>query len=266
MDKKVNDATPKRAKIGKALRIAGDVILVLIVAVALFAIAVSVAAKKDKDGAATIFGYQLRFVRSSSMEKSEHTDVSAYKIKSIKVKSCVFVNVVPKDEQKREKWLDSVSVGDVLTFKYVYGKQETITHRVVKKESKPSGGFLITLEGDNKTDNSVVGQQIIDTSQENSPNYIIGRVVGQSYFLGLLVYAFKSTAGIVCMIIIPCLIIIALQAMRIVKVVNADKKDKMSAKQEEQANEIEQLKRQLQQLKQAAKDNAETPQREENQE
>ncbi|MFR6640980.1 MAG: hypothetical protein ACLUSP_06365 [Christensenellales bacterium] len=38
--------------------------------------------QKDGEGAATIFGYQLRFVETGSMEKSEYTDVSGYKIKA----------------------------------------------------------------------------------------------------------------------------------------------------------------------------------------
>ncbi len=230
----------------------GDVVLVAFVALAIFVLVVSIVSKKDEDGAATIFGKQMRFVLSSSMEACDETDVSNYKIKSIKVKSCVFVDVIPEDEAEREKWIEDIKVGDVLTFKYVYTKQETITHRVVKKEAKSTGGYIITLEGDNKEDKTIVGQQTIDTSKTDSPNYIIGKVTGQSYLLGLLVYAFKTPVGIACFVIVPSVIMILFQVMRIVRVVSKDKKEKIAATQATQADEIEQLKRQLAMLQQGS--------------
>ncbi len=248
--------TKTKITIKKILSIAGNVLLYLILAIAIFVLIVSITAKKDIDGTATIFGKQLRFVQSDSMGECDQTDVSAYKIKSIKIKSCVFIDVIPEDEAKREEWLKTVKAGDVLTFKYVYTNQVTITHRVVKIEPKETGGYIITLEGDNKVPVSAVGQQTvgqqtIDTSQWDSQNYIIGRVTGQSYLLGLLVYALKQPVGIVCFILVPCLIMIAFQVIRIVKVVNADKQEKATAEKASQTNEIEELKRQLAALQQA---------------
>jgi seryl-tRNA synthetase len=73
-------------------------------------------------------------------------------------------------------------------------------------------------------------------------------VTGQSYVLGLLVYAFKTPVGIVCLIIIPCLIIIAFEVMRLVKVFGKDKKEKLQAEKKKQDDEIEELKRQLAEL------------------
>lgn len=244
--------TKTKITIKKILSIVGNILLYLILVIAVFVLIVSITSKKDIDGTATVFGKQLRFVQSSSMEACDQTDVSAYKIKSIKIKSCVFIDVIPEDEVKRDEWLKTVKEGDVLTFKYVYTKQETITHRVVNIEEKATGGYIITLEGDNKVDKNTVGQQTIDTSQESSPNYIIGRVTGQSYFIGLLVYALKQPVGMVCFVIVPCLIMIAFQVMKIVKVVNADKQEKANAEKAHQSNEIEELKRQLAALQQEA--------------
>ncbi len=244
--------TKTKITIKKILNIVGNILLYLILVIAVFVLIVSITSKKDIDGTATVFGKQLRFVQSSSMEACDQTDVSAYKIKSIKIKSCVFIDVIPEDEVKRDEWLKTVKEGDVLTFKYVYTKQETITHRVVNIEEKATGGYIITLEGDNKVDKNTVGQQTIDTSQESSPNYIIGRVTGQSYFIGLLVYALKQPVGMVCFVIVPCLIMIAFQVMKIVKVVNADKQEKANAEKAHQSNEIEELKRQLAALQQEA--------------
>lgn len=215
-----------KSKVNKVLSIAGNVFTVLVAILAFFVVAVTVTAKRDSDGTATVFGLQLRFVKSGSMEKCDLTDVSGYKIKSIPVKSCIFIEVVPEDENARAEWYKKLKVGDVLTFKYTYASQETITHRIVSLDEKTNGGFVITLEGDNKSDKTNVGQQIIDTTTEKigvSRNYVIGKVVGQSYLLGLAVYAFSQPICVLFLIVIPCVVIIILQVQRIVRVTQEDK-------------------------------------------
>lgn len=250
----------KTATTKKVLRIVGDVLIFLLVAIALFAVILSIVSKKDTDGTATVFGTQLRFVQSSSMEKCAQTDVSKFKIKSIPVRSCVFVQVVPQDETQAKQWFDDVQLGDVLTIKYVVtNKQETITHRVIDKRDNGIGGWLIVLQGDNKPDGAELATQTINTSLHGeSKNYVVGKVVGQNYLLGLLVYAFKTPVGLVCMVIIPCLIIIVFEILRLARVFNADKKQKIQAQQQQQADEIENLKRQLAQLQSITQPNDQT--------
>ncbi len=237
----------------KVLSIVGNILLWIVVAFAVFVLIVSIVSKKDSDGTATIFGLQMRFVQSASMEKSEKTDVSAYKIKSIPTMSCVFVEVMPEDETQKQDWLKSISVGDVLTFKYVYGtKQETITHRVTKIEVNSYGGYDIDLKGDNEVDGEQVSQQTqtIHTNETNSHNYVVGKVVGQSYLIGLLVYILRQPIGIIFVIIVPAVIIIVFEVMRIVRVVGKDKKEKILKQQQEKEDEILELKRQLAALQQ----------------
>lgn len=233
----------------KVFGIIGNVIIWIIAIFAIFAVFVTLLSKKDGEGAATIFGYQLRFVETGSMEKSEYTDVSGYKIKSIPARSCVFVQVAPKDEAKKAEWYADLKVGDVLTFKYAYGTQVVITHRIVGIEPQESGGCKISLQGDNKSSPDAAGTQVIYTADATSYNYVIGKVTGQSYLLGLAVYALKTPVGIVLIVIVPCLIIIALRVIQIIGVLGADKEEKRKAEQESQKNEIEELKRQLEQLK-----------------
>ena len=236
----------------KVFSIIGNVIVWVIAIFALFAVFVTLGAKKNADGAATLFGYQLRFVQTGSMEKSEHTDVSGFKIKSIPTRSCVFVQVIPEDAAKRAEWYASLKVGDVLTFKYSYGaSQPTITHRIIEIAEDETGGYVITLRGDNPSsdDPSLTGTQVIRTSEDGSSyNYVIGKVTGQSYLLGLAVYALRQPVGIVLIVIVPCLIIIALQVARIVGVLGKDKEDKHKEEIESRENEIEELKRQLEKL------------------
>lgn len=243
-----------KQKVLKALQIAGDVLFCLIIAFALFVLIISVSAKRDADGTANVFGYQLRFVRSGSMEKCDRTDVSGYKIKSIPVKSCVFIKKAPapEDQQALNEWCSALSVGDVLTFQYSkYGatniQDKVITHRIVKIEPK-EGGYIITLEGDYKNDTGSVEQQVIDTTKADGLDYIIGKVEGQSYFLGLCVYALKSPVGLIFIIIVPCMIVIAYEVIKIITVLNKDKKDRQQQEKTAKEDEIALLRKQLEEL------------------
>ena len=248
-DSAIDNNEKKKSGIRRIIQIAIDVVMVLFVAASVFVLAISIVSKKDSDGTATVFNTQLRFVQSDSMGACEQTDVSNYKIKSIPVKSCIFIDVIPEDEIKRNEWLKTVEIGDVLTFKYVFTKQETITHRVTKIEDNGLGGYNITLEGDNKASDTGVLQQFINTSDTDSPNYIIGRVTGQSYVLGVLVYALHQPIGISLIIIVPCAIIILLNVIRIVRVCSSEKKEKALEVTKAQSDQIEELKRQIESLK-----------------
>lgn len=238
----------------KVANIVLDVVVVAVLLLALFTIVVTVNAKKSQDkDASSIFGYQLRFVQSGSMEKCAYTDVSMYKVKSIKVKSCVFIKTAPTDVEKIKEWYKTLKVGDVLTFQY---KGEIITHRIVKIEEKETGnGYIITLKGDYKSSkDNEPAEQVIDTEVDTpaTVNYIIGKVTGQSYLLGLCVYVLKKPVGIVCVVIVPCLLMIVIQIFRIVNVLGADKKNKRKEEQANKDDEIEELKRQLAALQNAA--------------
>lgn len=234
-----------KSKAKRIFLLIGTILVWFIGAVCIFAIVITVISKKDSDGTATIFGYQLRFVRSASMEKSGQTDVSGFKIKDIPVKSCIFVAVAPTSDAEKDKWYSTLAVGDVLTFKYVYARQETITHRIVQITQKSTGGFIIELAGDNRNTENGNLTQTIDTSATESTNYIIGKVTGQNYVLGLLIYALKNPIGIACIIIVPCLIIIAMQVIKIVGVYKNGKNSRIGDLQDKQSREIEELKRQL---------------------
>lgn len=251
----VVDSAPadKSGKAKKIVKIVLDVVLYLFLALCLFGVIVTVTAKKDPDGTANIFGYQMRFVQSASMEKCEQTDVSQFQIKDIPVKSVVFIQTVPADEKKAAEWYASLKVGDVLTFKYMYTKQETITHRIVEiVPNEEKGGYTIQLEGDNKASDAKTLKQTIETWQTDSLNYVVGKVTSASYPLGLFVYALKSPVGLVCIIIVPCLVVIGFEIMRIVSVVNADKVKKQKETEQARQDELDELKRKLAALENAA--------------
>lgn len=215
------------------LNVMVNVLLYAFIALCIFGIVVSIMAKKDSDGTATIFGVQMRLVVSPSMEKCDQTDVSSFEIKDIKTKSVVFIKVVPDNVEEKNEFYKSIKEGDVLTFKYTYVTQETITHRVVDIYENGRGGYIIKLQGDNKNTEDGILTQIIDTSDEISTNYVIGKVTATSYLLGLFIYALKSPVGLICLIILPSLIIMILEIIKIVNVLNAEKKKKLQSAEEE---------------------------------
>ena len=67
-------------KVWGAFRIVGNVLLYIFLAFALFSVVLSIATKKDADGAATMFGKQMRIIRSDSMSKCEQTDVQRRRV------------------------------------------------------------------------------------------------------------------------------------------------------------------------------------------
>ena len=233
-----------KAKVKKIGKIALDVLLYIFLAICIFSVVVTVLSKRDSDGAAEVFGYQMRVVTSDSMSESEFTDVSAYKIKDIPIRSMVFVKVMPDDTDEADEFYRSLKVGDVLTFRYVYTTQVTITHRITDIE-EIEGGFKITLAGDNK--NSEDGQlvQVIDTSIPNNTNYVIGKVTGQAYLLGLLMSFLMQPVGMILLIIVPCFIIILLEVLKIAKVLGADKKKREQEEKKKKDDELEELRSKL---------------------
>ena len=73
-------------------------------------------------------------------------------------------------------------------------------------------------------------------------------MTGQSYVLGLLITALKSPVGLVCIVIVPCTIIVIFEIIRIVGAVTEEKKKKQLEQQAEKDRELEELKRRLAEL------------------
>ena len=209
-------------KIGGIIR---DIIIFVFLVVCIFSVFVTVLSKKDADGAVDVLGYQMRIVTSDSMAECAHTDVSAYKIKDIPKRSMVFIEMMPQSPAEADAFYRSLQVGDVLTFRYVYTTQITITHRIVSITEKDTGGFIIELAGDNKNSKDTQLTQVIDTSVPNNTNYVLGKVLGHSYLLGVLMSFVQQPVGILLCIIIPCFIIILLEVIKIVRVLEEDKRN-----------------------------------------
>lgn len=262
------------AKVRKGFAIAGNVLIYLFLALCIFLLVVTLVARKNADGAINLFGYEMRIVTSSSMEKSKYSvNVDKYDIKDLKVKTMVFIERKPEKESEQQAWYGKLRVGDVLTFKYYSGlRQDVITHRIVDIR-KTDNGYVISLQGDNRASaDAEVATQTVYTSMADSPNpdtdmfhSVIGKVVGSSAVIGHIVYAIRQPIGLWLIIIVPCAIIIVWQIIRIILVLSEDKRKKQQAelesvkKQAEEqaierdknARELEELRRQVAELRQA---------------
>ena len=237
-----------KEKLKKIGSIIINILLYLFLAVCVFSVVLTVFSKKDVDGAAELFGYQMRVVTSDSMAKCELTDVSGYDIKSIPLRSMIFVKLMPEDEAEANEWYGDLKVGDVLTFRYVYTNQVTITHRITAITEKETGGYIIELAGDNKNSESGQLYQTIDTSIPNNTNYVIGKVTGQAFILGFIISLLKSPLGIIFIVIVPCFIIILLEVLKIVGAYNAERKKREQEEASKRDSELEELRRRLAEL------------------
>ena len=149
-----------------------------------------------------LFGLQTRIVMSSSMEKNPQTDTENYAIPDIPAGSLILIRLVPPGEPERGAFYSDLIPGDVLTFSYkIIGGSTVITHRIQSIE-KRDGGYLIVLCGDNGTH---VGTQTIDTSDTQSSNRVIGKVILRSHFLGVLLCILRQPQSF----IVLCTVVLA---------------------------------------------------------
>ena len=220
-------------KINKSLSIVANTLVYVFCAICLVLFLFTVFSKRDTDGAVKLFGYEMRVVLSGSMEKHPDVNVADYKIKDIKTGSMVFVRLVPDNVTKAQEFYSKLKVGDVLTFRYDVSKQQisvrhspqmTITHRIIDIQPSDNGGYIITLRGDNQSATGLTDVQIIDTSAEESPNYVVGKVTAKSFLFGWLAYSLKRPLGLAMLIITPCAIIIVWNVVRIVNLLKNGKR------------------------------------------
>ncbi|MBE6655513.1 MAG: hypothetical protein E7609_01415 [Ruminococcaceae bacterium] len=234
-----------KANAKKIITLTGNVLLYLFLGMCVLAVFFTLLGNRDADGALRLFGRELRLVTTDSMAACEQTDVSGYEVGSIPRLSLIVVETVPEDPKAAQAFYDALRVGDVLTFRYVYTSQVTITHRLVQKTPKDTGGYVLTLVGDNKNADTELLTQTIDTAKTNTMNYVIGKVTGSSYLLGVLLSILRRPIGIVLVIIVPCFIIILLEVFKIIGVVTAEKKKREQEEKIAKENELAELRRKL---------------------
>ncbi|MBQ8373233.1 MAG: hypothetical protein IJX35_02845, partial [Candidatus Methanomethylophilaceae archaeon] len=111
----------------------------------------------------------------------------------------------------------SLKVGDVITFDYnhpVSKEDMVVTHRIVSI-SESNGVYTYTCKGDSIADDPTNGSVQIVTSSSGD---IIGKVVGVSHTLGQFVVFLSTGLGKLCLIIVPCIILIVSEVRNIIRV------------------------------------------------
>ena len=169
-------------------RVTGVILTCILAVICTAAVIITIISPKGEDGASQIFGYELRIVESNSMEECDETDVSEFDIGSFPKNTMIVVELVPDRGDEAFDWYSDIKVGDVLTVRYTYDRQITITHRVTKVELNGDGkSYTIELQGDNVNSDANQLTQVIDTSKTEARDYVIGKVIWKSEFLGNIV-------------------------------------------------------------------------------
>lgn len=145
---------------------------------------------------------------------SAYTIVSPSMVPNINVLDVIIITRV-SDSSK-------IKVGDVITFNSTDYRSSgvTVTHRVRKIEKTSDGKYLFTTKGDaNNTEDA--------TRQPFSSIY--GKVLIRIPKLGYVQYILSSVLGWVCLIIIPTVLIIGSDIIKIIKTIKNDSKMKSSS-------------------------------------
>ncbi len=185
-------------------------------AVALLVIVVAVLAyAHDRNGDSLDFSdTQVRIVISGSMDGEPREQ---YDIETIPIESMVFIREVPTDVREADDFYSSLRVGDVLTFNYTHPFSKefmVVTHRIIEIRSD-GDGLTYILKGDSLADDPTNGSVQEVTSQSGD---VIGKVVGVAPWLGSLVVFLSTWTGKMCLIVIPCIILIVSEVRNIVRV------------------------------------------------
>ena len=231
---------------------------VLIVLAVLYVAFVAVFASKkpSNNTSSTVFGFQTRLVVSGSMEADKsYYKGKDYKVKQIKTGALVFLRGAPKSTEiyntdnkysaEMMKFINTISVGDVVTFIPEKGTRDSITHRVV---SKTQVGDKIRFEtrGDVATS---AGESVVESF--NAEN-LEGKVIGTSPFLGWMYRkVFNNKPLIATLIITPCAVIAIYEIFKIVKIIKEDKAETAleNGSSSDLDENIEELEKRLEELK-----------------
>lgn len=157
---------------------------------------------------------EAKIVVSGSMD-GEPRD---YDIRTIPTGSLITIHQVPSDPSD---FYSSLKVGDVLTFDYIHPvSQESmvVTHRIIAIDES-SGVYTYTLKGDSIADDPTNGSVQVVTSDSGD---VIGKVVGVSHWLGVLAVFVSTWTGKLCLILIPCVILIVSEVRNIVRILKGE--------------------------------------------
>ena len=184
----------------------------IVVVIAVASLAVGYAAHIN-GGSLDFSDTEARIVVTGSMD-GEPRD---YPISTIPTGSMVFIHKVTDPET----FYPSLAVGDVLTFHYTHpvsGEDMIVTHRIIEI-AESDEVYTYTLKGDSIADDPTNGSVQVVRSDSGD---VIGEVVGVSHWLGVLAAFMSTWTGRICLILLPCAILIASEGRNIVRVLRGE--------------------------------------------
>lgn len=227
-------------KAKKVLSVLSGIVIALFLILAVACLFVSISYKiQGEDG--ELFGRQFRIVTSGSMEPEIATG------------AIVCIDTAPdmEDGEARQNFMDSLEVGNVITFYdwyYIPGKNEdkdednegvVVTHRIVEIQEGESGRTFV-CHGDAADEGEV---------QHVDEDNVIGIVEWDNLALGKVVQFFRTNVGIVVCLILPAALILLYEVIHISRILSERKREKREEEAAAREEEIERLRRELDEIK-----------------
>lgn len=185
--------------------------MVSIVAIAVVIVAALGYAAHINGGTLDFSETDARIVVSGSMDGEPREQ---YDIPTIPIGSLILIHEVHD--------YSSLKVGDVLTFDYVHPvshESMVVTHRIIDI-SESGGVYTYTLKGDTAADDPTNGSVQRVTSDSGD---ILGKVVGVSHWLGVLIQFLSTWTGRILLVLVPCFVLILSEVRNIVRILKGGK-------------------------------------------
>ena len=218
-------------KAKKVLSVLSGIVIALFLILAVACLFVSISYKiQGEDG--ELFGRQFRIVTSGSMEPEIATGAIV----------CIDAAPDTEDREARQEFLDSLEVGNVITFYYLQAASSgevVVTHRIVEIQEGESGRTFV-CHGDAVDEGEV---QYVDEED------VIGIVEWDNLALGKVVQFFRTNVGIVVCLILPAALILLYEVIHISRILSERKREKREEEAAAREEEIERLRRELDEIK-----------------
>jgi signal peptidase I len=172
----------KKSPVKKAFDIISTVIVALLFGFAIFYQIVSLTTRDSNYGVTNFFGTQILVVQTDSMEPE------------YPINDGLFVKKVDKTE---------IKVGDDITFHYVVSSVNVIiTHRVGEIKIDDNGIYTFICHGINTESSQCDGDCTYQT-QTVQEDWVLGKVVGESAFIGGFYNFMMQPYGLLVLVLIP---------------------------------------------------------------
>ena len=228
-------------KLKNVLNIILDIFMVLFLVFAAFTLVISLSQKAQKVGGepSQIFGYSIRSVQSESMEPY-NADGSKYDADNAFYKGDIIISKVTDDDETYEIgdavmfWMFVTSTGEQTEENSSFTQEILVTHQIVDIEVQDDGTTVYWTQGLNKMTNPE-RDAVAKTADEFVAKYSGKRIGGIGNVITFIQGGFKGLKtglqetdgwGFFLCIVLPILIFVIIQAIRVIRNIIAYKAQK----------------------------------------